>query len=218
MSNMSKSDKNVNIRLEAFRKKNSLRQEEVAKAIGVSRGFISMVETGDSKFSEGTFDALLRASEQNCWDTTILVPAYWRLLRLVPFILDKRPWLNTSGFEGVLEGEEENVLNDGVKALSYDTLHKIKYGMIGINDILADAIVKEYPEINRQWLVDGTGDMLFAPDNKPSELEALKEEVQLLRASIESLRAENIRLLSSLPKLVADEISGRSEQSVSKKE
>ena len=187
--------------LDAFRKKNALLQQDVADFLGTSRGYISMVEKGDSKLSTAKIDMLFEGAQQNNWDISDLVPAYSRLERVFSYISNKT-------YGNPVSREAPKGLEQVLPAIiSPAIVQKIKYGEIGITDAIAEAIVKHYPEINRQWLVDGTGEMLLSPNNEPTELEKLREEVQLLRASLEEYRQENKKLLEALPGLVAAEIA-----------
>ncbi len=187
--------------LDAFRKKNALLQQDVADFLGTSRGYISMVEKGDSKLSTAKIDMLFEGAQQNNWDISDLVPAYSRLERVFSYI-------SNMTYGNPVSREAPKGLEQVLPAIiSPAIVQKIKYGEIGITDAIAEAIVKHYPEINRQWLVDGTGEMLLSPNNEPTELEKLREEVQLLRASLEEYRQENKKLLEALPGLVAAEIA-----------
>ena len=193
---------NENVNLEAFRKKNALLQQDVADILGTSRGYISMVERGDGKLSSQKLDLLFEAALKNHWDTSDLVPAYSRLQSVMTYLQEKDDTSNNYFLAHLLTSVIEE---------------KIKHGEIGINEAFAEAIVKQYSEIDKEWLLDGTGEMLLTPKGGPSELELLKEEVRQLKASLLEYQETNMRLLQSLPTLIADEIARRSEQSVSRK-
>ncbi len=53
------------IDLHSFRRINKIKQSELAEYLGVSRGFISLVETGSSKLPERLVDKLLK--NRNGW-------------------------------------------------------------------------------------------------------------------------------------------------------
>lgn len=187
--------------LDAFRKKNSLLQQEVADFLGTSRGYISMVEQGDSKLSTNKIEKLYESAIEKNWDISDLVPAYSRLEQVFNYISNK-----AFGVQASWEVKEE--LDKVLPALlSPAIIQKIRHGEIGLTGAVADAIIKQYPEINRQWLLDGTGEMLLAPSDGPSELEKLREEVRLLRASLDEYKEENKKLLSALPGMIAAEIA-----------
>ena len=197
---MAKKSKNYenHLFLDAFRKKNALLQQDVADFLGTSRGYISMVEKGDSKLSASKIEMLLNGAQEHNWDTSDLVPAYNRLLFAIFSDQDG------SHLHAYTEQELDTILSD---LLTPSTVSKIKYGEIGINEAIADAIVKHYPHINRQWLIDGSGEMFIDAHDAPSELDKLREEVRLLRVSLEEYREENRKLLEALPGLVAAEIA-----------
>ncbi len=187
--------------LDAFRKKNALLQQDVADFLGTSRGYISMVEKGDSKLSASKIEMLYDGAEKHNWDLTGLIPAYDRLIQALSYILSKEldSYPNLINYNDI-----DKVLSD---LLTPKTSQKLKHGEIGISGPIADTIVKHYPEINRQWLIDGTGEMLLTSKNEPTELEKLREEVRLLRASLDEYKEENKKLLSALPSLIAAEIA-----------
>ena len=59
------------INLKAFRKANRIKQEDLAKYLKVSRGFISLVEIGYSKLPEDKLEKIL--ANEFGWDTTMLL-------------------------------------------------------------------------------------------------------------------------------------------------
>ena len=195
-----------NVFLNAFREKNALLQQDVANYLGTTRGYISMVEKGDSKLSTQKLDMIFSGAEANKWDISGLVPAYSRLKSILAYI--RRKIHDEAGRE-LTDEELKMVISD---ILPEVIEQKIKYGEIGITDSLANAISKKYPEINRQWIIDGTGPMLITPNKQPSELDMLREEVRLLREALSEFQAETQRAMASLPKQVAAEIERRSEQ------
>ncbi len=190
-----------NLFLDSFRKKNALLQQDVADFLGTSRGYISKVEKGNSKLSPSKIDMLLEGAQKNNWDVSDLVPAYSRLEQVYDYIISKT--LGTSIGKGAPKDLDRVI----VQILSPAIVNKIKYGEIGLNGAVAEAILRQYPEIDKQWLLDGTGEMLLAPSDGPSELEKLREEVRLLRASLDEYKEENKKLLSALPGLIAAEIA-----------
>lgn len=59
------------IDIKQFRKRNKLKQEELAEYLGVTRAFISMVETGSSKLPTEKLNLLV--SNPHGWDTSMLI-------------------------------------------------------------------------------------------------------------------------------------------------
>ena len=197
------SSEGMRVDLEAFRKKNALKQQDIADFLGTSRGYISMVENGDRKLSAANLDKLFEGAIANNWDVSDLVPDYSRLQSVLSYLLEKE-------VNGLTKVSGDNFFSEAFK-------QKLKHGEIGFNETVSDQLLKYFPEISRQWLLDGSGEMLLAPNQEPSELDKLREEVRLLRVSLNAYQEENRRLLESLPKLIAAEMAKRSEQSVSKK-
>lgn len=196
------SSEGMRVDLEAFRKKNALKQQDVADFLGTSRGYISMVENGDSKLSAANLDKLFEGAIANNWDVSDLVPDYSRLQSVLSYLLEKE-------VNGLTKVSGDNFFSEAFK-------QKLKHGEIGFNETVSDQLLKYFPEISRQWLLDGSGQMLLTPDNSPSELEQLREEVRLLRVRLSEYQEENRKLFESLPSLVASEIAKRSELSGSK--
>ena len=63
------------INLKAFRKANRIKQEDLAKYLKVSRGFISLVEIGSSKLPEDKLEKIL--ANEFGWDTTMLLSDHY---------------------------------------------------------------------------------------------------------------------------------------------
>lgn len=59
------------IDIKQFRKRNKLKQEELAEYLGVTRAFISMVETGAGKLPTEKLNLLV--SNPHGWDTSMLI-------------------------------------------------------------------------------------------------------------------------------------------------
>lgn len=59
------------IDIKQFRKRNKLKQEDLAEYLGVTRAFISMVETGASKLPTEKLNLLV--SNPHGWDTSMLI-------------------------------------------------------------------------------------------------------------------------------------------------
>jgi len=65
-------------------------------------------------------------------------------------------------------------------------------------------VLKAFPDLNRDWLIYGEGDMLISKQSnkvapiKDDELEKMKEELAFLRGQIASLEKQNKELLEKL--------------------
>lgn len=190
--------KNEYVFLEQFRKRNALRQQDIADFLGTSRGYISMVEKGDSKLSSKNIDKLLAAMDSNQWDVDDLVPAYSRMKLFLEYAVEKM-----SDKKGHSISDTE-LFSELPYVVPFYVEHKMKYGEIGINDALASAIVKNYPEINKQWLTDGIGKMIKDTPGQPTEVELLREEINQLRAEINCYKEQLSALLNELPDKIVE--------------
>ena len=135
--------KNPNINVKGFRDRFGLKQSELADFLGITRGFISLIEKGTAKLSAKNVDKIL-----NRFGTCGLVPAYDRILILRSIQNDEFP-------SGV----------DFRPYISENTLENIKHGVIPITDEIADKLVTAYPQLNKRWLMTGKEEM-FCDSNE----------------------------------------------------
>lgn len=132
------------IDITGFRKKNGLKQSDLADFLGTTRGYISVVETKKEKLSAKNIDKIL-----DRWGPSGLIPCYDRLSQLC-FELAMHEIIDREHMDDDLPFEEE---------LSAPVVKGIKYGRISISDEIANKIIAAYPEVNKRWLVSGEGDM-----------------------------------------------------------
>ena len=182
---MPKISHNSLLNLTAFRQKNSLLQQDIANYLGVSRGYISMVEKGASKLSRENIDKLFDAKKTLHWDPSDLVPAYTRLNAALEYI------------NGTLNEKRRSV---GIQPLYYTmdptSYSKIKYGEIDVGEYIIEDLLDTCPELNADWLLFGQGEMLNeATIKRETEIEALKIEIQNLRKEFASFQSELLRRL-----------------------
>ena len=138
--------------LAAFRKANGINQAELADILGVSRSFISLIETGANKLPHDKFVLLNRVACDREWSTDELHPHLTRLKQLDKALVGR----------GVRRGKYP-------LDFSASTYLSFSQGRKGIDEELADAIVNDpkytsrYININKEWLLTGKGEM-FLPE------------------------------------------------------
>lgn len=136
-----------------FRRRNGLSQSELGRLLGTSPSFISLVESGSSKFSRDKMKRIEELSAEQGWFLDDLVPAFARLGLLC----------------GSIESSHD-LSSDTIKKFRKDFDHvvpkslfeSIKYGQQGIDSVLADRIIAILPPdyiINKEWLMSGEGPM-----------------------------------------------------------
>lgn len=165
------------INLVAFRKKNRLTQQQVADFIGTSMAFVSLVEKGSSKLPD---DKLNKLYLESTWDTSDLVPHFERLLK-VWREYNKRNG-KPSDFSPL---EDEDPFN-----LGSQTVYYLFYGKSGIDNEMANDITRVMPDISRDWLLNGTGEMFAAPSSVINEerIALLEERVRALEETVNRLK------------------------------
>lgn len=134
--------------LQKFRMDNGLLQQDIAMFLECTRGYISIVENGGSRLARPNLDKIFNAAESNGWNTYALVPAYSRLRDVIEYMKHQ----NQSQGRGVFP-VPQNIFD------------KVKYGEMEIPEHVADGIIKIYPEINRQWLLSGFGEMCLTKED-----------------------------------------------------
>lgn len=165
--------------LAAFRKANSINQTELAELLGVSRSFISLIETGVNKLPTEKYHRLMELAREREWRTEELCPCLTRIKGLDRALLAK----------GISRGGKYPL------GLSPSIYNSISCGRIGIDDELANEIVLDSRyasrgiNINRAWLISGEGEMFL-----PATLEQLDKKVEDLMIKVSNLE----RMLQSV--------------------
>ena len=165
------------INLLAFRKKNRLTQQQVADFIGTTKAFISQVETGVSKLP----DKKLKTLYFSPWDSNDLIPHFTRLIKAW------REYNKRNGRETVdlYPLEESDPFN-----LGSTTIYCLFYGNAGIDDEIANAIISVMPDISREWLLQGTGEMIATQitTGEVERIALLEERVRALEETVNRLK------------------------------
>ena len=170
----------------SFRKRNGLLQQDVADFLGVTRGYISLVEKGKSKLSSISIDKILDSSREMHWDTEDLVPAYTRLCRFLYY------------------SKEEVYAGRKNKPFQIIGMPRFKYGREGISERLADSIIHDYPEVSRDWLITGEGKMLVNP-NYQQEKKTLSDS-EVIMKKLADLKTEMMEMMEILAERIINEV------------
>lgn len=200
---MPKISHNSLIDLTAFRQKNSLLQQDLADYLGVSRGYISMVEKGASKLSRKNLDRIYEAESTKQWDLADLVPAYTRYKALEYYLNYTRNIQLGFTPDNCIDYFESDPLTE----------EKLRYGEIGLSENMS--FLREWcesaPEINREWVLTGKGEMLkndVCKKEPSTTLELLFENQQTIKAYLVNFEANMLHKMGELERLI---LSMRSE-------
>ena len=184
---MPKIEQKTFLDLTAYRQKNGLLQKDIAIYLNVTRGYISMVEKGTSKLSHENIDKLIAAKETKHWDYSPLIPAFTRLELALDYLNIERN-----------NQRKECGLPPSIFSVPQDIYDMVKYGEIGIPESIADMWGSSCPELNKDWLLTGNGEMIIAESPKElSEIELLRAEISQLNNKIELYKDEIAGLLQA---------------------
>ena len=181
---MTRISKGMYIDITKFRLANNLLQKDLSDYLGVTRGYMSMVERGASKLSRTQLDKI-RDNDRN-WDVKDLVPAYTRIL----FMQEKF---------------KEHLAEVQLYTIIAPVLEKIKYGEATITEYIADAIIKVFPggPINKNWILSGEGDFIAIEKKKKTPVEEIQEMKKTLEKNtrqIQFLSEQILRLSQTIQK------------------
>lgn len=196
---MPKITHNSLVNLTAFRQRNGILQKDLADYLGVSRGYISMVESGRSRLSRENLDKLYE--NPYGWDLDDLVPAYTRVDKALYYLNHTRNEQRAS----------VGLLPAGFTFSDEWMEDALKYGEIDVSDRIADLWCPYAPELNREWLLTGNGEMLVSPAlEEKSQIEVLQEKVDKLEAAIEEYKNYLGQLIEALPETIINALQGMS--------
>ena len=169
----------------SFRRRNGVKQAELAAVIGKSRGYISVVETSYGKLAPESIDTILSKWGDDCG----LIPCYGRLIQLV-YALAEQGYL-----ESFYAGDVEKGYLPFSEVLSDSVVKSIRYGQIPVTDDIANRIVTAYPAVNKGWLLTGEGNMLY--DNTQVRLDSLEKRIEGIEEKLDAI-GENIKRVLQL--------------------
>lgn len=185
--------------LKGFRRRNKLSQDQVAAILGISRGFISQIESGKCKLSDEKIEALVKSAKENLWDSDALFPAYERILKLDRYLKDNYLFYNLC-----VETTDEVGLLLESSFIPVMTLVEISRGKTGISHSLADSICREWPKVSFNWLVSGEGDLeregltseqIAAQDRKyiSKQIELIEKRLDYIESLLKEIRAAQVK-------------------------
>lgn len=173
------------VQLAAWRQHNGLRQVDVAEYLHVSRGFISLVEKGSAKLSTKKLIELFEAAgPPHYWAPHLLVPEWDRYQEVCNYIINRN---------------EELGIDIAIPKLPEDTCKAIEYGEAAIPKTFVDDVCKAFPEINRDYVLNGAGDLILEQEGKgPSPIDTLAEKVDNLTNLLTNVSNKLDLILKSL--------------------
>lgn len=170
-----------------FRKENGIKQQELADFLGISRSFLSLIETGKSPCPNDKIDKILDRSEEMGWNSKSFNPAYYRLSQLCRELAS-----NAGRYDARIRPEAE----EGILNIPQKDILDIKHGKLGITSEIAGAIVLQHPDVNVEWLLYGNGEIFRQISNDKK-----KDEVwEKIYADISDIKKELARLTRLLEK------------------
>ena len=161
------------INLPYFRKRNGLKQEDLARLLGLNRSYISLVEIGKGKMPAQRMKAIWALAAEKGWFMDGLLPAYDRLQQLTAEILADA---------SLPAKAKKQFQKDFKSALPPALSEAIQCGQQGIDPVLADKIVAICPPghvPDREWLL--RGDEVLPGADQPGEETLLRTLDQLCR-------------------------------------
>ena len=175
------------IRLLEFRQENNILQKDLAVYLGVSRGYVSMIETQRSAISLDSLEKIFNNPYH--WNTDMLVPHWYRISQFLTYFNETRnAQREMEGLTPVYFWVDENLLQD------------IKYGASAIPKRVAEEIVAKAPEINMDWILTGEGDMIKKKEEPtPSPVQVLEQKIDRLTAEIQECKALIYKIAKAIP-------------------
>lgn len=149
-----------------YRKKNRLKQSQLALYLDASASYVSLIETGNSKLSTR---CLKYFWDYNGIDHSGLVPSYDRLLQLALALGKLHLYSTAFILEDKFAGADDNYFEPFEDYFSRKAILSIKYGQAGITDEMAEELRSTFTrKINKDWLINGSGDMFI--DDTPERI------------------------------------------------
>ena len=175
------------IRLLEFRQENNILQKDLAVYLGVSRGYVSMIETQRSAISLDSLEKIFNNPYH--WNTDMLVPHWYRISQFLTYFNETRnAQREMEGLTPVYFWGDENLLQD------------ITYGASAIPKRVAEEIVAKAPEINMDWILTGEGDMIKKKEEPtPSPVQVLEQKIDRLTAEIQECKALLCKIAKAIP-------------------
>ena len=157
-----------------FRLQNNISQKDLAKYLGVSSSFISLVEAGKTSLPDNFIDKLYENPFH--WNANALIPEWFRINQVLMYINETRNAQRKS------EGLAPQFFH-----VEKELLQSIKHGLAKIPEHLAEEIILKFPEINKDWILTGAGKMVLTVDLKLTVLE-LERKIDRLTAELQGYK------------------------------
>jgi len=165
-SESTKKSASFGVDLKSFRERNGLKQSDVADIIKSKTSFISMIESGASKFPKDKLELIIAYAGCNDLDVDSLLPAFHRLKAALKYLEKKK-----------------------IKSpVSPQLLDNLQWGKEELTPQIASEVCERCDDINKDWLLTGAGEMLV--EKLPVSNEELFESIKHSIALIENLRSE----------------------------
>ena len=167
------------IDLREFRKNNNLSQKELAEFLGITGGFISLIENGRAKLPNDKLERLLVEGKAKGWNTSELIPASSRILMLGELLQ--------------LRSGVKDIVYEEALGLSSEDLTRIITGQGTFTRTNVEQIRQKVPDINVNWLMTGEGDVFMKEipnslnDEIYKELQAIRSELKEVKEAIQQL-------------------------------
>ena len=178
------------INLKQLRIDNNLSQIEIAQYLGVSRGYISIIETGKNTLPKNLVDLIFNDAEKLWgWDLKNFNPPYYRLTTLIKALSKIHPQMQP------VDKNEDNPF--GLDAI---TMSRIKYGKQELTPQIVENICHWFPECNAEYLLSGEGSPLNLAFEKDPEQNKGNEESNQLTEICQCLTeiSRNLTLLATI--------------------
>lgn len=182
------------IDLQTFRRVNNITQGELADFLGVTRGFISLIENGKAKLPDDKQRLIMtKGKEEMGWDVEELIPAYKRILILMDL---QRSRLKAEGVD-----DEVELNNYSIIGIPGEACMRILEGKGTFTQTIAEQVKSKIPDINIKWLLTGEGDILVK--DKPGYASKLQQDIKKLYTEIRSMKNELMQVKEMLQKMEA---------------
>lgn len=181
----------------SFLKWNHLKQQEVAKAIGISTSMMSAIATGKARMSRSHIDRLERFADIHRWDLGPLRPYYTALNKVLEH-------LNAGGFSFPLICGPNS---GGVYTVETTIYEKIKYAEIVTPDSVIREILDLKKGINPLFLsLDDPSMLTYDPDYYSCDEDEDEDEESATSLLKEILRVQT-QILDSLNRICEQNVS-----------
>lgn len=166
-----------NINLRRFRKENQLSQKELAEFLGVTCGFISLIENGKAKLPEDKLKRLIiDGKNDKGWQIGVIIPAPAQRLRTLANLVTTR-----SAQKGYVLDTEPLIGLTSQQIESFETMGAT------VTREVAERVKEKLPNLNTEWLLTGEGKAFIKEDLDDDDI---RQELQSVLAEIDGVKEE----------------------------